>query len=238
MVTGGCLLCSTVLQNNRNLQLKQSILRVKVPQIEGEGTGEDLYKQILAEKGKLKKQNPLPEISEDEIPFEIPASWKWVPIGNTFEVRMGQSPNGNSVVENGGGIEFHQGKVFFSDKVINKSNQTTTQPTKIAPRNSVLLCVRAPVGKVNITDREICIGRGLCSLSTLGNTADYEYLYIALHTFEKIFNEKATGTTFVAITGKVVNQQAFPLPPTAEQKRIVLKAKELLGLVDELEKYL
>ena len=70
-------------------ELKASILQLAiqgklVPQLPKEGIGEELYQQIQAEKqrlikaGKIKKEKPLPEITEDEIPFDLPESWKWV----------------------------------------------------------------------------------------------------------------------------------------------------------------
>lgn len=180
-------------------QLKASILQYAiqgklVEQRPEEGTGEELYQQIQAERQrliqekKIKKGKPLAEISEDEIPFDIPESWKWTRLGNIFNLIMGQSPDGKSVSESPDGMEFHQGKVYFGEDYIGKSPQTTNAPQKIAEPNSVLLCVRAPVGIVNITNRKLCIGRGLCDV--------------------------------------------VPLPPLAEQKRIVAKIEELLLLVD------
>ncbi len=227
-------------------ELKNSILQLAiqgrlVEQRPEEGTAEELYQQIQAEKqsliksGKIKKEKPLPEITDDEKPFDIPESWKWVRLGDTFAIEMGQSPDGNSVSEFSNGTEFHQGKVFFGDKLLKKSPQKTSMPTKIAPAYSVLLCVRAPVGKVNITDREICIGRGLCSVASIAGIPT-DFVYYLLATYENIFIKQATGTTFVAITGAVVKNQAIPLPPLAEQKRIVAKIEELLPLIDRYEK--
>ena len=105
-------------------ELKSSILQLAiqgrlVEQRPEEGTAEDLYIQIQQEKqalikaGKIKKEKPLPEIAEDEIPFDIPDSWKWVKLGDIFMVTMGQSPKGTNVVDNDKGMEFHQGKIFF-----------------------------------------------------------------------------------------------------------------------------
>ena len=146
---------------------------------------------------------------------------------------MGQSPDGNSVRETYKGIEFHQGKVFFSNYVISRSNQSTSKPTKIAPTNSVLLCVRAPVGKVNLTDRELCIGRGLCAVQPLaGMTVDF--VFRLLETYENIFVKQATGTTFIAITGEVVKNQLVPLPPLSEQHRIVTRIEEILPRIEVL----
>jgi type I restriction enzyme S subunit len=84
----------------------------------------------------------------------------------------------------------------------------------------VLLCVRAPVGIVNITDRKIAIGRGLCALDPLADMS-VEFLYHWLTAFQNNFIEQATGTTFIAITMDVVRQQLVPIPPIAEQIKLI-----------------
>ena len=227
-------------------ELKASILQLAiqgrlVEQRPEEGTGEELYQQIQAEKqrlikaGIIRKEKPLPEITEEEIQFDIPKSWRQVRLGEVFCLEMGQSPDGNTVSERGTGIEFHQGKVYFGKRELQHSPQKTTAPTKYAEPDSVLLCVRAPVGKVNITKRKICIGRGLCAVKPICGVY-VEFVYYWLATMENTFVKKATGTTFVAITGEVVKNQVIPLPPLAEQKRIVAKIEELLPYIDRYEK--
>ena len=226
--------------------LKNSILQLAVQgklveQRPEEGTAKELLEQIKAEKEKLvkekkiKKEKPLPEISEGEIPFEIPESWEWVHLSDIVDMIMGQSPKGNDVMEGGSGIEFHQGKVYFGTDYINKSSQTTMNPTKIVKPNTVLLCVRAPVGVVNITERTICIGRGLCGLIGYGEI-ESRFLLHWLRAFKNDFIRKATGTTFIAITGEVVKSQVIPLPPLAEQHRIVAKIEEILPYIDQYDK--
>lgn len=226
--------------------LKNSILQLAVQgklveQRAEEGTARELLEQIKLEKDqlikdkKIKKSKPLPEITEDEIPFEIPESWEWVHLSDIVDIIMGQSPKGNDVMEGGSGIEFHQGKVYFGTDYINKSSQTTINPTKIVKPNTVLLCVRAPVGVVNITERTICIGRGLCGLIGYGEI-ESRFLLHWLRAFKNDFIRKATGTTFIAITGEVVKSQVIPLPPLAEQKRIVVKIEEILPYIDQYDK--
>lgn len=180
---------------------------------------------------KAKKPAPIvaSEIGEDEIPFEIPESWCWCHLGEIFKVTMGQSPEGSNVGEEKEGMEFHQGKIFFTDKYIATSNQKTSEITKIAEPGSILLCMRAPVGKVNITDRQICIGRGLSSIVPLGEIA-LEWAFHLFETLESDFIDKSTGSTFKAITGDVVKEQLIPLPPLEEQQEIVKKVEELLEL--------
>lgn len=234
------------LNKNFPTDMQKSILQYAiqgklVEQREEEGYAEELYNEIQKEKqklikeGKTKRTKALAEITEGEIPFDIPKTWKWVRLGDIFNVNMGQSPKGSSVSENKDGIEFHQGKVFFGDDYIQKSNQYTNSPTKIAEPGTVLLCVRAPVGIVNITERKICIGRGLCGINTFSGM-DPKFVMYILRGFENTFIKKATGTTFIAITSKVVNDQPFPLPPLEEQKRIVEKIEELLPLCKQLQK--
>lgn len=192
-------------------------------------------REALLKAGKIKKGKPLGKISEDEIPFEIPASWEWVRLGDILTIVMGQSPDGKDVGTNGDGVEFHQGKIYFTDKYIGKSDVKTVAPTKIAPVGSVLLCVRAPVGTVNLTEREICIGRGLCALVS-GQHLHREYLFSGLIPFGKEFEKKATGSTFKAISLGIVINQPFPLPPLAEQQRIVAKIEELMPLVEAYDR--
>ena len=246
-------------------QLKNSILQMAVqgklvPQDPNDEPASELIKRIREEKeklikeGKIKKEknpsyifrgednipyekvgNNEPVSIADEVPFEIPESWEWCRLGELFSTIMGQSPKGNTVSIANDGIEFHQGKICFGDMYLEPSEQTTSAPTKIAPSNSVLLCVRAPVGKVNITKREICIGRGLCAVIPHANMTA-EYTYYLLETYEEILKKQATGTTFVAVTGEVVKKQLIPVPPIQEQQRIVAKIRELLPFIVEYNK--
>lgn len=130
-------------------------------------------------------------------------------------------------------MEFHQGKVFFNKKYIDKSNQFTTNPNKIVSPDTVLLCVRAPVGIVNITEREICIGRGLAGIEALANI-ETNFIYYWLQAFKNKFISKATGTTFIAITGDVIQNQLIPILPLEEQKRIISKIQNIFSIIGNL----
>jgi type I restriction enzyme S subunit len=157
---------------------------------------------------------------DEKIPFDAPNGWIWARLGDVTNIVLGQSPTGDSVTGNPTGIEFHQGKIFFTDRLLAHSGQYTSENNKIADKDSVLLCVRAPVGIANITSRTIAIGRGLCALSPLGNIS-VEFLFHWLTALQSSFIEQATGTTFIAITADVVRQQFVPIPPFIEQRRII-----------------
>lgn len=213
-------------------------------QLSSDGDAEVLYEQIQEEKerlikeGEIKKGKNLSEISKDEIPFEIPITWKWYRLGDVYNVLMGQSPNGNNVGTEVEGMEFHQGKIYFGDKFLNKSEQKTSELTRVADENSVLLCVRAPVGVVNISKRKICIGRGLCAINAFASMEPY-YLFYYLLSCRKSFENNGTGSTFSSITVDVVRKHLIPLPPLSEQKRIVNVIDAVfaqIDIIDELQK--
>ena len=186
----------------------------------------------------LKRINPKFEPCDvEDCPFEVPNVWTFCHLQDVFNITMGSSPTGESLNRNGNGIEFHQGKLCFAEIYLEKSDVYTTQPVKLASPNSVLLCVRAPVGIVNIIEREVCIGRGLCSLTPL-KAIDLMYSFYALQTCQTDFEQKATGSTFKAIGGDVIKNQIIPLPPYNEQLRIVAKIEELFAVLDSIKESL
>lgn len=200
----------------------------------------------LAIHGKLIPQDPndepaidlLKRINPDFTPCDnghnekLPQGWMCCQLSNVLKITMGQSPKGDSL-NNNSGIEFHQGKICFSDKYLQKSEILTDEPIKITEPNSVLLCVRAPVGVVNITKTRICIGRGLCSLSPFEGNSDF-YFYL-LQTLQDSFENQSTGTTFKAISGEIIKNEKIILPPLAEQQRIVHKIEELFSVLDNIQ---
>lgn len=196
-------------------------------------------KKQLVKEGKLKKKDLVEKpISEDEIPFEIPDSWEWVRISDVVNVLMGQSPDGNDVFEAKEGdkaYEFHQGKICFTEKYITPSGKWCKIPSRIANKDSLLICVRAPIGDVNITQRSIGIGRGLAAMEGMGNISNM-FLFYWMLAHKRCLEDQGTGSTFKAITVEVLKNQKIPLPPLAEQKRIVAKIEEVFKEIDMLKK--
>ena len=214
-------------------QAKSKILDLS---IRGKLVPQDLNDEPAIE--LLKRINPNFEPCDvEDRPYAIPDNWTFCNLQNVFNITMGSSPTGESLNRNGNGIEFHQGKLCFAEIYLEKSDVYTTQPVKLASPNSVLLCVRAPVGIVNIIEREVCIGRGLCSLTPL-KAIDLMYSFYALQTCQTDFEQKATGSTFKAIGGDVIKNQIIPLPPYNEQLRIVAKIEELFAVLDSIKESL
>ena len=155
--------------------------------------------------------------------------WEYKRLGELCDIVMGQSPMGNSINENNG-IEFHQGKTNFGDKFLMESGIYTTSPIRIAEKKTILLCVRAPVGIINITERQVCIGRGLSSLKPrLG--LELLYLYYCLLSKHNYFESHSTGSTFKAISSKVINNTIIQFPPKPTQLSIVSELDKLNELI-------
>jgi type I restriction enzyme S subunit len=184
---------------------------------------------------KLYKQSVLKSaFNGDLLPNTSPAHWEVKKLGEICEITMGQSPKGENVFENSqslNGLEFHQGKICFTDKFISKSKFITSDIRKIAEVGSILLCVRAPVGIINLTERKIAIGRGLCALKA--NNQNNNFLYYYLLGLKQYFESKATGSTFSAITLNIVKNCEIPLPPLSEQNLIVAEIDRRFAIVDK-----
>ncbi|OXC28826.1 restriction endonuclease subunit S [Lactobacillus crispatus] len=226
-------------------KLKQSVLQYAmegklVKQNLSDEPASELIKKIENEKaelikeGKIKKSKKLSSINDDEKPFDIPDSWKWVRLGNVANVVMGQAPKSAYVNINGKGIEFHQGKSYFTENIIGRSEKYAAMSNKIIDSKYIVMAVRAPVGDVNLLNREISIGRGLAGIRPYISDKDYIFYYLRL--IKKYFEKNSTGSTFKAINGNIIKNTPIPLPALEEQKRIVIKIKELMDAINKLAK--
>ena len=145
-------------------------------------------------------------------------------------LNMGQSPDSASYNENGEGIPFFQGNADFG--IIHpKVRVWCNAPTKIAHEGDILISVRAPIGALNIADRECCIGRGLAALAVNEALCDKDYLWYAIASKVDELNSKGTGSTFKAISKSVLAETDIPLLDLTEQKRIASRLKKVYELI-------
>ena len=191
-------------------------------------------KQRLVKAGKIKKPKPLPPIKPEEVPYELPKRWEWVRLGDLVYLEMGQSPSSEFYNKKNDGLPFFQGKADFGS-LHPTPRYWCTNPKKCAFSNDVLLSVRAPVGPTNIADVECCIGRGLAALRPLAGVAA-NFVNFLMIRFRLALEEKATGTTFVAVSKTDVEDLLVPAIPLPEQRRIVARIDQLMTRCDELER--
>lgn len=131
-------------------------------------------------------------------------------LGKIGNLIMGQSPEGESYNEIGNGIPFLQGNAEFGN-FYPKFIKYTTAPNKIVPKDSILISVRAPVGDLNIADREYCIGRGLAGLY-IDSKELRNYVFNFLKFSKQELDKRSTGSTFKAINKETLSSLKLILP--------------------------
>lgn len=230
--------------------LQKSVLQLAiqgrlVPQCPEEGNAEDLYKQIQAEKqnlikaGKIKKEKPLPAITDDEKPFEIPQSWKWVRLGEIGITQTGNTPSKANLEYFGTDIPFITPGDIANNNV-NYNNQGLSKIGKnvarIGEKNTILqVCIGGSIGKSAIMDKIVAFNQQINSVYPIFIDCRYLHKVISSVYFITEMKEKAGGTATPIINRGIWNTLLVPLPPLAEQKRIVAKLEEILPLCDKLK---
>ena len=231
-------------------ELKNSILQLAiqgklVEQRPEEGTAEELFAQIQEEKqrlikeGKIKKEKPLPEITEDEKPFDIPESWKWVRLGELFQHNTGKALNStnrmgvclkyittSNLYWNRFELE-NLREMFFVDSEIEKC---TVQ------KGDLLVCEGGDIGRAAIwqNDETICIQNHIHRLRAFSRVCT-EFFYYLFYLYKHAGWIGGKGIGIQGLSSKAIHVIVFPLPPLAEQKRIVAKIEELLPYIDRYE---
>ena len=155
-------------------------------------------------------------------------------LSDIAEVIAGQSPTGDNYNKDKIGMAFYQGKKEFGDMYIGPPTTWTKSVSKIAKPNDVLMSVRAPVGPVNITNLECCIGRGLAAIRPIKDKATTEFLYFYLHSIESKLVGKE-GTVFASINKAQIQAVDIPLVPVDEQDRMVASIKAALSEIESIK---
>ncbi len=170
---------------------------------------------------------------ESTVSEKIPEGWKMVKLGEIAEINMGQSPKSEFYNEDGIGLPFLQGNRTFGIKYPYFGTYCS-RPKKIAKKGEILFSVRAPVGDINIANREICIGRGLAALNS--KNGNNEFLYFLLHFLKRKIINNETGSVFGAVSKNVLSSVEFLLPPLPEQRAIASVLSSLDDKIDLLHR--
>lgn len=232
--------------------LGQAIQGKLVEQRAEEGTGQELFeaiqeeKQKLIEEGKLKKQKALPEITEDEIPFEIPDTWKWVKYGDILNIvsakRVHQSDWQNK------GIPFYRAReisklskfgtvdndLFISEELFN-----SLSVYGLPEKNDLMVTAVGTLGKTYIVKENDRFYYKDASVLCFKNYAQINAMFLKYAMESSLMKNQieanSRGTTVGTLTIVRTSNYIIPLPPLDEQKRIVEKIEELLPLVEKLK---
>ena len=239
-------------QQLRNAILQEAIQGRLVPQDPNDEPASVLLDKIRKEKAKLVKEGKLKKkdlietpIEKDEKPFEIPETWEWVRLSEITSYRRGSFPQPYTDLTSYGGpnsMPFVQ--VADVDEVSyrlkNETKKTISQKAMpfsvFAPKGTVVVTLQGSIGKVAITQYDSYVDRTLAIFHHIYGQIDKMFFSIVLK--NKFENEAlyARGATIKTITKEEFQSFVLPLPPLAEQKRIVAKIEELLPKVEEYGK--
>jgi restriction endonuclease S subunit len=229
-------------------QLKNSILQMAmqgklVEQRPEEGTGEELYQQIQKEKqklikeGKIKKEKPLPEITEDEVPFEIPESWKWTYIGEIFQHNTGKALNG--VSGPGNMLTYITTSNLYWDRFeLDRLKEMPFTDEEVAKctvqKNDLLVCEGGDFGRAAIWpyDEPIRIQNHIHRLRAYSEIS-VRYFYYLFYLYKNAGLISGKGIGIQGLSSNALHRLRAPLPPLAEQKHIVAKIEEIMPYIDQ-----
>ena len=212
-------------------QLKNSILLMAVqgklvPQDPNDEPASILLERIHAEKErlikekKIKKSKPLPAITYDEKPFDIPDSWEWVRLGEIIRISSGDGLSSRNMVK--GDIP-----VFGGNGITGYHNKANVYKETIVIGRVGYYC-----GSVHVTPSQAWITDNAFITQYTEKYIDRDYLVLMLRFMNLGRSNNATAQPVVS--GKKIYPRLFPLPPLAEQRRIVAKLEELLPLCQQL----
>ena len=232
-------------------QLKASILQYAiqgklVEQRPEEGTGEELYQQIQAEKqqlikeGRIKKEKPLAEIADDEIPFDIPESWKWVRLGDLANINGGFAFKSTNYTSEGVRVirisDFNE-RGFVNDKIVRYPYDDSLSQYVLDLKNILLCMTGGTVGKslfITELDEKMVVNQRVATIKVNSVMPEYVYQAILAPLTQKVIQDSKNSTND-NISMDTIKDFLIPLPPLAEQKRIVAKLEEILPLCERLK---
>ena len=171
--------------------------------------------------GKPYKSSGGKMVFNAELRREIPEGWEVGVLSDIANITMGQSPSGTSYNEKGNGTVFYQGSTDFGSR-FPTVRKYTTEPSRMAEENDILLSVRAPVGTLNQAMESCCIGRGLAALRE--KEGSISFLWSQMEYFKQIFDRRNTsGTTF----GSITKDDLFGLKLCIPKKEVLERFKKI-----------
>ena len=223
----------------KNALLQHAIQGRLVPQDPGDEPADVLLQRIRAEKeqlikeGKIKKQKPLPPITEEEKPFTIPDSWQWVRLGEiVFQNIGGGTPDKTNLAYWNGDIPWASVKDLNCDILTSTKDHISqlgldNSSSNLIQKGTIIICTRMGLGKISITGIDTAINQDLRAIDLNQYTEKKFFVYLY-----KTLSLKGSGVTVKGIKVDELHNLLIPLPPLAEQQRIVARLEELLPDVE------
>ena len=233
-------------------QLRASILQYAmegklVKQNPSDEPASELIKKIenekaeLVKEGKIKKSKKLPEITDDEKPFDIPDSWEWVRLDTVLDVRDGTHDT-PKYVENGIPLitskNISNGHLDFSNiKYISEKDFTEINKRSNVEKGDIIFAMIGSIGNPVIVDTDRKFGiKNVALLKNINHSLDMNFVLHYLYLLENLWIKNASGAVQKFISLKKIRASLIPFPPLEEQRRIVTKIKKLKDSMSSLSK--
>ena len=216
-------------------------------QLPEDGNAEELYQQIQKEKqelikeGKIKKQKPLPEITDEEIPFDIPKNWKWVYLGELFEHNTGKALKTSD--QNGQLLEYiTTSNLYWDHFELKKLKSMYFKESEIdkctVKKGDLLICEGGDIGRSAIWtfDYEIRIQNHIHKLRKYSDLIYTDFYYYLLWLYKQTDRISGIGIGLQGFSSKRVHSLIVPFVPYYEAVRVVLKVKKAFSVLDTIDK--
>ena len=231
--------------------LKQTVLQLAVmgklvPQDPNDEPASELLKRIAKERARLeaegacKKSKSLPPVTADERPFEVPKSWVWSRLGEISVTSTGKTPSTTKPEYYGGSIPFVgpgqltlNGQILPSEKTLSEIALSETSVTDV--EDILMVCIGGSIGKCAIASCKLAFNQQINCAKILLCNPRFAYVAMTSRDFQKTVRSSSTGSATPIINKSKWDEIHLPIPPVAEQHRIVAKVDELMALCDRLK---
>lgn len=210
-----------------------------------EGTGEELFREIQKEKqrlvkeGKIKKEKALPEIKEDEIPFEIPEGWKWMRLPHIAQMCLGKmldkQKNVGTLCQYLRNVNVRWGSFDLSN-LLEMRFVNTKDSRFLIEKNDLVMCEGGEPGRCAVwtSDKPFHFQKAIHRIRFLGKANPFFFCHLFKYYSDNgIIARFFTGSTIKHLTGLALEKVIVPLPPLSEQKRIVSQIESLFSRMEE-----
>lgn len=195
------------------------------------------FRRSIIQQAVTKGLNPDAQLKDSDVEWigKIPGQWEIKKLKYSATIVYGISPNESTYNDEGNGIELINGPVEYSetDFGYTRSLKWTTDPVKIVPKDSLLFCLRgSTTGRMNITHKQVSIGRGVCAINS---KEDQNYTLYCMIMIRNYIQDQLSGSTFPSVTKDDVDNFILPTPPISEQKVI---SKYLNSKTSEIDSHI
>jgi type I restriction enzyme S subunit len=217
-----------------------------VEQDAGDEPASELLQQIAAEKARLVRQKAIkksevPEITPDETPYPLPSNWQWGRLGDIGDWGAGSTPSRGNTELYGGGVTWLKSGELNDNRALAGSEETVTEAAVRSgsfrlnqPGDVLIAMYGATIGKVAILAEPAVTNQAVCGCTPFTGVAN-QYLFLFLLSQREQFHSASEGGAQPNISKVKIVNTPVPIPPLAEQHRIVAKVDELMALCDQLE---